>query len=531
MKISCQSCEAKYTIADEKVRGKVVKIRCKKCSATIIVKGTELPPPDYDDAPTRVLDRDELAFGDGRPSDEWTLSVTDDDQRTVTSEEIAALYRSGTVDDDTFAWRDGMDDWLPLGQIEELRAALGPARASLVSAPSAVAPKAPAPSPSAAERAAVRRPESGRGSTDLFGAAALAGSDSDAGVSSSARAADPSLTGARNESSVLFSLSALTGSAPAPQRAADTESSSVIDLQHLMAPSPAARPASSGTSKVDDIMNLGGTGIFAASFATPAVESIPPTPTGASGSSAPSEKSNKGLLIGVLALAGVVVLGVGGFFAFGRGGGESPAPTADATSQTAPVSAPAPEPEAPAAAPAAAAATALAKAEPPEDPQAGGEAPPAPAPKERETALASATPAPAAVQPAVAREKEKPAPAPAKTAEKTAAKPAPAPAPPPKPAAPVPSEAPPFDRAAALSSLNSASDAAAAACKKPGGPTGSGRIAVTFAPNGVVTTANVEGPPFAGTAVGSCVAAKFRSARVPAFSGGIVTVRKSFTIN
>ena len=36
MKISCQSCAAKYTIADEKVVGKIVKIRCKKCSATIV---------------------------------------------------------------------------------------------------------------------------------------------------------------------------------------------------------------------------------------------------------------------------------------------------------------------------------------------------------------------------------------------------------------------------------------------------------------------------------------------------------------
>ena len=41
MKVTCQSCQAKYTIADEKVRGKVAKIRCKKCGTTIIVNGTE----------------------------------------------------------------------------------------------------------------------------------------------------------------------------------------------------------------------------------------------------------------------------------------------------------------------------------------------------------------------------------------------------------------------------------------------------------------------------------------------------------
>ena len=41
MKIACQSCQAKYTIADEKVVGKVVKIRCKKCGSTIVVNGQD----------------------------------------------------------------------------------------------------------------------------------------------------------------------------------------------------------------------------------------------------------------------------------------------------------------------------------------------------------------------------------------------------------------------------------------------------------------------------------------------------------
>src|SRR3954452_3157922 len=39
MKIVCDSCGTKYSIADEKVRGKVFKIRCKKCSHIIVVRG------------------------------------------------------------------------------------------------------------------------------------------------------------------------------------------------------------------------------------------------------------------------------------------------------------------------------------------------------------------------------------------------------------------------------------------------------------------------------------------------------------
>ena len=41
MKITCQACAAKYTIADDKVLGKIVKIRCKKCGATIVVNGND----------------------------------------------------------------------------------------------------------------------------------------------------------------------------------------------------------------------------------------------------------------------------------------------------------------------------------------------------------------------------------------------------------------------------------------------------------------------------------------------------------
>src|SRR5580693_608771 len=47
MKIVCDSCGTKYSIADEKVRGKVFKIRCKKCSHIIVVRG--LTPADHDD--------------------------------------------------------------------------------------------------------------------------------------------------------------------------------------------------------------------------------------------------------------------------------------------------------------------------------------------------------------------------------------------------------------------------------------------------------------------------------------------------
>jgi hypothetical protein len=87
----------------------------------------------------------------------------------------------------------------------------------------------------------------------------------------------------------------------------------------------------------------------------------------------------------------------------------------------------------------------------------------------------------------------------------------------------------PFSVSAAQVALTQAA-ANAASCAKPGGPTGQGKAQVTFAPSGRVTSANVASAPFAGTAVGGCVAGVFRRARVPAFSGEPVTVSKSFRI-
>ena len=91
-----------------------------------------------------------------------------------------------------------------------------------------------------------------------------------------------------------------------------------------------------------------------------------------------------------------------------------------------------------------------------------------------------------------------------------------------------PGERAPLRRGAALAALGSAA-AAAGACKRDGGPSGSGSARVTFSPEGPVKSVSVS-PPFAGTAVGECVVSAFRGAHVPAFSGSAITLPKSFRI-
>ncbi|MEI9950161.1 MAG: serine/threonine-protein kinase [Pseudomonadota bacterium] len=91
-----------------------------------------------------------------------------------------------------------------------------------------------------------------------------------------------------------------------------------------------------------------------------------------------------------------------------------------------------------------------------------------------------------------------------------------------------PDQRSPLNRGAALAALGSAASAAAA-CKREGGPSGSGSANVTFSPDGPAKAVSVS-PPFAGTPVGQCVVTVFRGAHVPPFSGSSITLPKSFQI-
>ena len=126
----------------------------------------------------------------------------------------------------------------------------------------------------------------------------------------------------------------------------------------------------------------------------------------------------------------------------------------------------------------------------------------------------------------------KPIAAPTPVAAPIAPTPRPIPAPTPKPSATPAAVADPnaFNVEAARSSLR-AMEGILASCKKPDGPTGAGKVKVTFAPAGNVSSAVMSGPPYEGTPVGDCAASRFRMARVSAFQGNPGVVDYAFRIN
>lgn len=582
MKITCQSCQAKYTIADDKVVGKTVKIKCKKCGSAIVVQG-DAAQAAYaaqaegdDGAETRVFSESAAAGAAPTGAGEWLVNVAEGDERSMTAAQIADEYARGTINHETYVWKDGMSDWLMLSTVPELMQAIAaqapaPAQAAApayghpavqepamglmgtvvmdsasaaapmaagaprpVSTPPAAARPASAPPPAAAAAAAApaaARRAVNRGGVDVFGAREQA--EAVPVASPSAPPPGGSMTGQRNENSVLFSLSALTATENAVKA---QEEKAVMEAR----PGPAGRPpptrngSSGARAGFDDIMNLGGGGIGSPMLApppvlAPVVEAPPPPPMPSvapamgmgAGAGMPMgmpdypqpKKSPVGLIIG-----GVVALLVIGGVAAAALGVFSPKQEPVASNDPAPTSTQAnPTPATTEAKPAE---TAPTEAKPAESAAAK--------PAETTTVAAATTPGgtkpggPLPTGPGGAKPAEKEPPKEEKPAE------------PPKEEKPT---TPPagdsgaeFNRGAATSALGAAAGAAKG-CKKPDGPTGTGKVKVTFAPSGNVTSAQVQGAPFAGTPVGGCVASAFRSARVPPFSGAPVSVTKSFTIN
>jgi predicted Zn finger-like uncharacterized protein len=557
MKITCQACQAKYTIADEKVSGKVVKIRCKKCGATIVVNGNDpsavaSQPPELggasDDAPHTHAHE---------PPERWTVHVAEGDERTMTEPELVAAYQASVVTDDTFCWKEGMADWLPVVEIAALHAACtSPSAASAggdfpgksqegVAQLGAGASAPPSPpgasrspskdrngSPAASSHAvspappvAARRAGGRAAAADLFGGVAQAGGEDEVMTSAPPAVpqahADPQRpVAARADHRSDGSSSRDAGGAAPPSMTATTEASGLIDIRQLGAQMRSSSEEKK-KSRVDDIMNLGGGGAFSPSLAAP-VLSAPslehysqPPPGLLSGPVATQVKSNALLIVALCAGLFFLMAAVGVGVLIFRGGPvavddrERAAASAGAATATAGSSGTAASASAAAtveAPPASAAHTSEAAGSVPRPSDSASGAAPAAAASKESTAENTAPHAPAAAPKAFvpAAPKEAPAAAPAGGAE--------------------------FNLGEARARLASISGGVQT-CKR-GDTSGSGKVEIVFAPSGAAQSATLMGgSPFDGTPTGKCVEARFRQARVPPFGGSPMPVTKSFTIN
>jgi len=222
------------------------------------------PPAQEEYPPQAAGDEDGL---------EWHIAVDGDQMGPYETAQMLEMMTANQITADTYVWRDGYDDWLPLSDVSELQGAVAPAAAPAAPVPAAASPGSPFAISSG-----------GSSGQDLFASAGSEGAadaaspfaapSGDGGVSTSLGAAPQSprvqateLKGARHENSVLFSLSSLQALAsssrdPAPAGglgAATSEGGSgLIDIRSLTA---GASTASSDAGPSDDILSMGGGGI------------------------------------------------------------------------------------------------------------------------------------------------------------------------------------------------------------------------------------------------------------------------------
>lgn len=568
MKITCESCSAKYTIADDKVRGRKVKIRCKGCGTPIVVDGKQPGSAETEDEV--ATDSDVPAAMDAPPAAsapvgsspvasspvasaplagndvEWSVNLSDTDQRTLTTQQIVEAWQSGVLNADAFVWREGQADWLPILECADLAPKLvaSPSTGSANGgAPGGVGTAAAArPAASGAARVAPRRNQAVH---DLFAGLESAGADGEdlatsapvlPQVGSVRPPADDRMTGARNENSVLFSLDALkAGFSGAP---AKVEPATAKERNRPSTATASDDPFGMGAP--NSVAGMGGTNpLFSFSdnqallTAPPPPPQPPPRPVQAAVSSAPTHadapRSKKTLV--ALAAGAVALLAAGLVLGIGLASDEDETKAAAAASEEA-------RSKEQSGSEASASDEARkkneeAKAEAAKAEEAKAEAAKAEAAK-AEAAKADASAAgrsasdesagKASTGPSTGGKTEA-----ASSARKEVVKETTAKKEEPKAAAAAGAGDQPFSKGAAVAALTAAASQSAS-CKKLGGPTGTGKVTVTFAPSGRVTAANVSGPPFAGTSVGGCVASVFRKAKVPPFTGNALTVSKSFAI-
>ena len=185
VKFACESCQTKYTIPDEKVRGKVLKIRCKKCGSVITVKEEVAAAPEAEEH-TRVADigmLEKLRHAEAPPAEEhtrvadigmleklrqsedarhgaapamparapeaeappveWFAMLGGEQVGPLSPADLSARIAAHEITDRTHIWRDGMADWKRASEVPELAAEFAP------EPPKAAPPKAP-PAPSRA---------------------------------------------------------------------------------------------------------------------------------------------------------------------------------------------------------------------------------------------------------------------------------------------------------------------------------------------------------------------------------------------
>ncbi|MEE2757472.1 MAG: GYF domain-containing protein [Myxococcota bacterium] len=118
MKFTCDQCSTRYSISDEKVDGKVLKIRCKVCEFTMVVRGSDSRTGGSVSAVTAAAS----SIMEPIYEIEWYAAPDGQQVGPVPLERIRAMIRSGILTAESVVWNENLSDWTPAAEIDELKA-------------------------------------------------------------------------------------------------------------------------------------------------------------------------------------------------------------------------------------------------------------------------------------------------------------------------------------------------------------------------------------------------------------------------
>lgn len=121
MKFVCDACGARYHIEDKKVRGKILRIRCKQCAYVITVREPTSPTPATVSGPPASVGSEEI---------EWFYSVNGVNNGPLSEDELLARYETGELGDESYVWQADFDDWRPAVDIPVFGSAIARAIAA-----------------------------------------------------------------------------------------------------------------------------------------------------------------------------------------------------------------------------------------------------------------------------------------------------------------------------------------------------------------------------------------------------------------
>lgn len=105
MKFYCDNCQAKYSIADEKVRGKVLKVRCKKCTFVITVREPRAPVAQQATRPA------------SNTTIPWYYALNGQTFGPYEDQDLMRMFESGDLGDACYVWNESFTEWLPVRQV------------------------------------------------------------------------------------------------------------------------------------------------------------------------------------------------------------------------------------------------------------------------------------------------------------------------------------------------------------------------------------------------------------------------------